>query len=129
MTQTIKMKLRISIQSISDLITNSSSESFVIYTKEGIKAFKEIISSLIGEDFNNRFNLHLVYSDWAYDEYEDLPNKDLSFEDWCFEQGWEYYRAPVIRGIEIIAKDPKYLSQAINLNKIYTLFEAQERYC
>lgn len=117
------------IQSVSDLITNSSSESFIIYTKEGIKEFKEIISNLIGDDFNKRFNLHLVYSDWAYDEYENLPDKDLSFDDWCYEQNWDYDRPPAIIGIEIIARDPKYLTQAVNLNRIYTIFDSQERYC
>lgn len=119
----------IKIQSISDLITNSSSEVFIIYTKEGIESFKEIISTLIGEDFDKRFNLEVYCDENAIDEYAE-SGSELSFEDWCFEQNqnsWEC--STYVRGFGIIARDPEYIKQANALNQIYNLFESETRYC
>ena len=119
----------IKIQSISDLITNSSSEVFVMYTKEGIESFKEIISTLIGEDFDKRFNLEVYCNEHAIDEYA-KSGSDLSFEDWCFERdqnNWEGYT--YVHGFGITARDPEYVNQANALNQIYSLFESEERYC
>lgn len=119
----------IKIQSISDLITNSSSEVFMIYTKEGIESFKEIISTLIGEDFDKRFNLEIYCDENVIDDYYD-SNSDLSFEDWCFEQDKDSYEGdPYIQGFGITARDPEYIKQANALNRIYSLFESEERYC
>lgn len=121
----------IKIQSVSDIITNSSSEVFMIFTREGINTFKEIISTLIGEDFDNRFNLEICLNDYALEEYEDDEDKgDMSFEDWCFkhdEQGWE--GSTYVEGFYVTAKDPQYKEQASMINQIYCLFESEERYC
>lgn len=119
----------IKIQSISDLITNSSSEVFMIYTKEGIESFKEIISTLIGEDFDKRFNLEIYCSDWVIDEYAE-SGSDLNFEDWCFEHDQNSYDGSTyVEGFGITARDPEYIKQANALNQIYSLFESEERYC
>lgn len=117
------------IQSISDLITNSSSEVFMIYTKEGIESFKEIVSTLIGEDFDKRFNLDVYCSEQAVDDYFD-SRSDLHIEDWCFEHDKnDYEGSPYIEGFGITARDPEYIKQANALNRIYSLFESEERYC
>lgn len=119
----------IKIQSISDLITNSSSEVFIMYTKEGIESFKEIISTLIGEDFDKRFNLEIYCSDWVIDEYA-KSGSNLSFEDWCFEQDQDNWEdLPYVEGFGITARDPEYIKQANALNRIYNLFESETRYC
>lgn len=119
----------IKIQSIRDIITNSSSEVFMIFTREGIKTFKEIISSLIGEDFDNRFNLEICLNEYALEEYEN-EKIDLSFEDWCFqrdEDNWE--GSTYVEGFYVTANSPEYKEQAQMINQIYYLFDSQERYC
>lgn len=122
----------VKIQSISDLITNSSSEAFVMYTKEGIQTFKDIVSTLIGDDFDNHFNLELNIEEWWISDYEERPEeeKDLSFEDWCFKHDVEEWEGrPLVEGFTVIAKDPKDLDKANKLNQIYSIFETETRYC
>lgn len=122
----------VKIQSVSDLITNSSSEAFVMYTKEGIQTFKDIVSALIGDDFDNHFNLELDIDEWWISDYEERPEeeKDLSFEDWCFKHDTEEWEGrPFVEGFTVITKDPKDLDKANKLNQIYSIFETEARYC
>ena len=124
--------MTIKIQSVSDLITNSSSEAFVMYTKEGIQLFKDIVSTLIGDDFDNHFNLELDIDEWWMDDYETRPaeEKDLSFEDWCFKHDAEDCEGrPYVEGVIVTAQDPKDLDKANRLNQIYSIFETETRYC
>ena len=124
--------MTIKIQSVSDLITNSSSEAFVMYTKEVIQLFKYIVSTLIGDDFDKHFNLELDIDEWWMDDYETRPEdeKDLSFEDWCFKHDAESYEgSPYIGGFIVTAKDPKDVDKADKLNQIYSIFETETRYC
>ena len=126
------MKYYLNIQSLSDLITNSSSEVFVMYTKEGIQTFKDIVSTLIGDDFDNHFNLELDIEECWISDYEKRPEeeKDLSFEDWCFKHDAEEWEGrPSVEGFIITAKDPKDLDKANKLNQIYSIFESETRYC
>ena len=122
----------INIQSISDIITNSSSEVFMIFTKEGINTFKEIVSTLIGEDFDNVFNIELYLRDYDKDieEYH-KSGSDLSYEEWCLEHDSEldYYDTPIVRGIRVTAKNPEDEKKAKGLNRIYDLFEIKEIFC
>lgn len=122
----------VKIQSVSDLITNSSSEAFVMYTKEGIQLFKDIVSTLIGDDFDNHFNLELDIDEWWIDDYETRPEseRDLSFEDWCFKHDAEECEgSPYVGGFVVTAKDPKDTAKATKLNQIYSIFETETRYC
>ena len=122
----------IKIQSVSDLITNSSSEAFVVYTKEGIQLFKDIVSTLIEDNFDNHFILELDIDEWYRDDYETRPEeeKDLSFEDWCFKHDVEDIEGcTYVKGFIITAKDPKDLDKANKLNQIYSIFETETRYC
>lgn len=114
---------------MTDLITNSSSESFIIYSREGIRDFKEIISTLIGEDFDDCFVIDIIVDDYVLDYYED-SGTDQDFDDWCFEHdATEYDGSPYIEGLQIIPKNPKYAAQAEALRKIYQIFDIQERAC
>lgn len=126
------MKYILNIQSISDIITNSSSEVFMIFTKEGINTFKEIVSTLIGEDFDNVFDLELELRDYDEDMEEYLKSgSNLSYEEWCLEHDseFDYYDTPMVRGIIVTAKNPKDEKKAIGLNRIYGLFESIELDC
>lgn len=118
----------INIQSVSDLITNSSSEVFMIYTKQGIEDFKEIVSTLIGDDFDKHFNLEIYTNEYLMDDYIE-SGSDLSFEDWCFQYDNDSYEgSTAVEGFSVTAKNPEDLSKARAINNIYSLFESTERY-
>lgn len=118
----------INIQSVSDLITNSSSEVFMIYTKQGIEDFKEIVSTLIGDDFDKHFNLEIYTNEYLMDDYIE-SGSELSFEDWCFQYDNDSYEgSAAVEGFSVTAKNPEDLSKARAINNIYSLFESTERY-
>ncbi len=118
----------INLQSISDIITNSSSEVFVIYTKESIESFKEIISTLISDDFDQHFNLEILPNEYLIEDYYE-KGEGLSFEDWCFQYDQDYHEgSPAVEGFVVTAKNPEDLDKAVAINKIYSLFESEERY-
>lgn len=123
--------MNIKIQSISDIITNSSSEVFMIYTKEGIQNFKDIISTLIGEPFDDVFTLHIDLPDedsWEYEKYLKEKESYKSFEDWCWKNE-SYNDYPNIRGFWVESIDPEDDGRAKMINRIYSLFDIEERYC
>ena len=104
-----------------------------MYTKEGIQQFKDIVSTLIGDDFDNHFNLEICTDEYcAPDDYAERPDeyKDMSFEDWCFRHDSECWEgSPFVEGFVITAKDPKDDDKANKLNQIYSVFESETRYC
>lgn len=125
--------LKLKIQSISDIITNSSSEVFTIYTRDGINTFKEIISSLIGEDFDDVFILHIDIPDydWVYEDYENSTEfkEGMSFEDWCLNRDSDTYEGSTyVSGFWVEAINPDDKHKAKMINQIYSLFESEERY-
>lgn len=108
----------INIQSISDIITNSSTEVYTIYTKNDIKTIKNIVNSLLAVNgdstFDDLFDIKLIINDYVFeylwDDSEELqkeyPNEDDfykyletcdnqndldRFEDIWYDTRWEYY--------------------------------------
>lgn len=108
----------ITIQSISDIITNSSTEVYTIYTKNDIKTIKSIVNALLAVNgdstFDDLFDIELIINDSVFEylwndstelqkEYpnEDDFNKYLEtctnqedldrFEDIWYDTRWEYY--------------------------------------
>lgn len=126
--------MRLTIQSISDIITNSSSEVFVIFTKERIQTLKNIISELLGKDFDKHFRVDIICNEYCEDDYNERGDDeaDLSFEDWCFKhcEDWnDYEGSPAITDINIVAKNPEDKRAADLLNRLPYLFESESRYC
>ena len=126
--------MKFKIQPISDLITNSSSESFVIYTKEGIEILKSIVSELLGKDFDDYFMIHVNVNEYCIDDYDsrDEDEANLSLEDWCFKhcEDWNNYEGcPAIESIAILAKNPRDARTAELLNRLPYIFESETRYC
>lgn len=69
----------INIQSISDLITNSSSVAFIVYNKENIASIKELVNSVLSlldpsKTFDDYFEIEMHIN---YDDLEDI------FDDYC----------------------------------------------
>ena len=62
------------------LFGNSFSEVFMIYTKEGIQDFKDIVSTLIGEPFDDVFILHIDLPDEDSQAYEQYLEEKETYE-------------------------------------------------
>ncbi len=116
--------MKIKIQSISDLITNSSSEIFTIYTKKEIEILKEMISKIFEEDFDNLFFIKYDISEDYLDEYSSCDNQKQSYEDWALErnENLDYDEIPLVSDIWIKAKNPQNDDKAKALNVILNLF-------
>jgi hypothetical protein len=93
------MKLVMKIQSISDIITNSSTEVFVVYDSSNIKSIKDLVNTILSIDghytFDDLFTIKMNPNDNVVDEmynsWEDFfPNdpKPESLDDY-----WEFLDA------------------------------------
>jgi hypothetical protein len=116
-TQFKKPAIKLTIQSINDIITNSSSEVVVRYDKEGVKQLKELVNSIIAPFTELRFDdlFTLTYSrefyDWddndsVDDEIpEDHPDLDKILEN-SWKKTWDG-GYPDIQGVIIRPREGK----------------------
>lgn len=86
----------IKIQSISDIITNSSTEVFTIYQRYNIRDIKDLVNSLFklisNLRFDDFFTITLCINEYVvddlYDSYEELQNQfDSSSELYTYLKG------------------------------------------
>lgn len=85
----------IKIQSISDIITNSSTEVFIVYGSNNINTIKDIVNSILSIDgnytFDDLFTIKMTVSDSVEDVFENweyyFPNKQKPSDIRSF---WEY---------------------------------------
>lgn len=109
--------IKLTIQSINDIITNSSSEVVVRYDKEGVKQLKELVNSIIAPFTELKFDdlFTLTYSrefyDWddndsVDDEIpEDHPDLDKILEN-SWKKTWDG-GYPDIQGVIIRPREGK----------------------
>ena len=115
-----KMSLR--IISISDVITNSSSEVFTIYTIEGVNKLKSLVESVIPEKFDDVFEVSFIIDEYFKETYkEDTVYKALDHDYYIVNE-----ERPVIEGIKVTSKVPKYDKFAEKLSKIDSIFDHEE---
>lgn len=124
------MKIDIKIQSISDIITNSSSEIFTIYRRKDFENIREIVNELLklaGSDktFDDLFELKISTTEEAEEDYVN-SGSDQDFIDWCID------RNPCIDidcndsyivSYTIVAKSDEAKSVADKLSNLDNLFE------
>ena len=70
----------IKIQSVSDVITNSSTEVFIVYNLSNIDSIKELVNAILAIDGNYTF--------------DDLFNIEMQISEdfaWSMVYKWEYY--------------------------------------
>ena len=124
------MKIDIKIQSISDIITNSSSEIFTIYKKSGFKTIRDIVDellSLTGSDktFDDLFELKIRTTEEADEDYVN-SGSNQDFIDWCMDRDSDInidYKDPYIESYTIVAKSDEAKSVADKLSNLDNLFE------
>lgn len=116
-TQFKKPAIKLTIQSINDIITNSSSEVVVRYDKEGVNKLKELVNSIIAPFTELKFDdlFTLTYSrefyDWDDDDSvddeipEDHPDLDKILEK-SWKKTWDG-GYPDIQGVIIRPREGK----------------------
>lgn len=133
----------VKIQSVSDVITNSSSEVFVIYDQEGIDTIKTLVNSILKlskseYSCDDLFDIQFKWDDIAEEYYNDdgglegtgktleKYRQDLQADRLCWGEG-----APVITGIKVIPKldTPECKEVADMLSSIDTIFKSDVFYC
>lgn len=80
------MKTDIKIQSISDIITNSSTEVFTVYSRSDLNTVKDIVNAILAIDgkytFDDLFTIHMSIDDYAIEDlYKDNESLQERFHD------------------------------------------------
>ena len=143
--------MKIKIQSISDLITNSSSEIYMILQEDSIEYVKKIIDSIldlaghgfhwddffkIEEEFDEDYARDLYWNNWDKEEHEEgeelkEPSREelLEFVHELNEENWDSGEGSLIETrLAFVAIDPDAKKSAMLLHKLKDLFDLQERY-
>ena len=115
----------------SDVITNSSSEVFVMYDREGVESIKKLVDSILEcadstETFDTLFDI-----EFELDEDYIQSNKDMTKEELyeqALEDNWTGEGYPTIIGIKVTSKDEKNAKAARLLSNIDKIFESENRY-
>lgn len=124
------------IISFSDVITNSSSEVFIIHDREALNRMKELVNSILSISseftFDNLFDIKMILDDWVEDEYKShFPNNpnpsQKELEEFALDDK-SYYELERVIGFDVIAKDPKYNKVASLIQNIDNIFRIEERY-
>lgn len=135
--------MTVKIQSISDIITNSSSEVFVIYDQNGIDAIKALVNSLfrIANSkyvFDDLFDIHFIWDEIVEEYYNDdggFEGTGQTIEEYRQHLQDERLRygegGPVITGIKVTPKlntsECKEVADA--LSTIDSIFRSDVFYC
>lgn len=128
------------ILSFCDIITNSSTEVFTIYSNSAEESIKNIVNAVLTAAgvrtcFDNLFEFSYDYSEeFLEDEFGE--NKDTIKRDaieadrnWVEDQSGVDYLDRPIRGIKIIAKNNASQDCADIISKIDRIFEHEAIYC
>ncbi len=137
--------MKITIQSLTDIITNSSSETFIIFDESGIEEIKKIVNSILKiadseYTFDDLFNAELDFNEGEYRDYwEDdggLEGTGLSLRDYIIQHNQETIDRREgslwVDGITITAKPnaPVGTEEAAKLlENIGYIFESDTFYC
>lgn len=129
------MNTDIKVQSVSDVITNSSSEIFTIYRRIDFKTIREVVDELLklaGSDktFDDLFELKIWTTEEAEEDYANSGSSQ-DFIDWCLERDSNIdidCDNPCIESYTIVAKSDEAKSVANKLSNLDNLFEHVEAY-
>ena len=109
--------MAIAIQSISDIITNSSTEVYLQIHKNEFENLKDLLRDLIsnllpeGGDFDAMFSLDFEYSDYMFDIYKERYKEEIEGMDetdaiWYInEEQLSKADSPLITGIIVKSND------------------------
>lgn len=135
--------MTVKIQSVSDIITNSSSEVFVIYDQEGIDTIKTIVNSILRlskseYSCDDLFDFEFIWDDIAEEYYNDdggFKKTGKTLEEYRVDMQNDRLKwgkgAPLIQGFKVIPKlDTSECKEAADiLSKIDVIFKSDVFYC
>ena len=131
----------IKVQSISDLITNSSTEVFVVYDSTNVDSIKNIVNAILAINGEGKFEDYFEFkwipnTDFLYEKWEE-DKIEIPFEQWVESlpesflfseyQRWDDCRN-FIEGYSITAKDPKNSKAADLLTSLDSIFTTDVSY-
>lgn len=122
------------IINFSDVITNSSSEVFCVYTEEGIQKIKDLVNSILEitgseQTCDDLFEISLIPDEDIAEILEDATGIEPTEEeimDYALKQQHDQYERPVFYGIDVKAKDSNCEKAAELLSYIDNIFEFRE---
>jgi len=134
------------IQSVSDIITNSSSEVFIKYDMPSLKAFKDTMQQLInaaGGNINLDDAIEIIpecddikcaINCWQCDKGEDRVPTDDEMIKYLYENVERSFKIsercyPIVDKLTIKAKSPEYENLANLMQYFVKPFESKELYC
>lgn len=144
--------MKIYTQSLSDIITNSSSETYTILQGDSVESVKKIIDSILDlaghgfhwddffkiyENFNENDALYRYKEEWDDQEHEEgeeykEPTREelLDFVHEYNSERWDEGEGSIIETyITFLPTDPDSKQAAMLLHKLNDLFESQTQYC
>ena len=120
----------------SDIITNSSSEVYCVYSEEGINRIKDLVNSILevaGSDkkCDDLFEISLIPDSFLDEDFYYAFNREPENEQELLEYALtlNQYDRPVFEGINVIAKNPKDKHAADLISCIDGIFQFSEYYC
>lgn len=126
------------VQSVSDIITNSSSEVFMVYDADGLKRVKELVNAVLSLNENNTYTFDDLFTIEAnlevedfLDEYPDfagLGYEDLLREAYAIDED-NYGSYPWVHSYTVTAKNPKNDEIAEKLSNLDRIFTSYATYC
>ena len=127
----------IKIQSISDLITNSSTEVYLTYFCCDKTAIINVVNAILAINGEGKFEDYFEFEwvpneDYLYDLWED-KKIEIPFDDWVntlteddlfstYQRGYYDEERNYVKGYRIIAKDPKNKHAANLIAGLYSIF-------
>ena len=130
------MNREIKIQSVSDIITNSSTEVFMVYDNSAFKNIKELVNAILalaGSDqtFDDLFEIKACVSEYFLDEYPEYAGltEDEILEKARMIDEDNYDSYPYVNHYKVVAKDVKNDNTAKILSQIDGIFDTYARYC
>ena len=132
----LDMNRVIKIQSVSDIITNSSTEVFMVYNESAFKSIKELVNTILSlggceKKFDDLFEIKPVVSDYfleEYPEYAELTKEEILQKAYEIDKD-SYEGYPYVNGYEVTAKDTKDEPTAKILSRIDEIFDTYAHYC
>ena len=132
------MEKVIKIQSVSDIITNSSSEVFMVYDADGLERIKELVNAVLSLNENNTYTFDDLFTIEAnleveefLDEYPDfvgLGYEELLREAYLIDED-NYGSYPWVHSYTVTARNSKNDEIAEKLSNLDKIFTSYATYC
>lgn len=127
------------VQSVSDIITNSSSEVFMVYSDQSFKQIKELVNAILAINGENKYTFDDLFEveanmdkEWfleQYPEYDGLSDEELlekarQHDEENYGDGYPY-----VNGYVVTAKNVAHDDIATKLSLLDKIFESYVAYC